>query len=124
MEQFFDLNNVQNTQKVRMETVYLEPNQFVWYQWLFSRKKIITWAIFTEELIAHYEDTKSNTFFSQMIRVELHEEDPNINMVLRSGTATGEEKRKVTKDDAKVCKEIDVEARESFAEVSTSGIRD
>jgi len=26
MEQFFDLNNVQNTQKVRMETVYLEPN--------------------------------------------------------------------------------------------------
>ena len=34
MEQFFDLNNVQNTQKVRMETLYLEPNQFVWYQWL------------------------------------------------------------------------------------------
>ena len=29
MEQFFDLNNVQNTQKVCMETVYLEPNQFV-----------------------------------------------------------------------------------------------
>ena len=32
MEQFFDLNNVQNTQKVRIETLYLEPNQFVWYQ--------------------------------------------------------------------------------------------
>ena len=32
MEQFFDLNNVQNTQKVRMTTLYLEPNQFVWYQ--------------------------------------------------------------------------------------------
>ena len=31
MEQFFDLNNVQNTQKVRMTTLYLEPNQFVWY---------------------------------------------------------------------------------------------
>ena len=26
MEQFSDLNNVQNTQKVHMETVYLEPN--------------------------------------------------------------------------------------------------
>ena len=26
MEQFFGLNNVQNTQKVRMETLYLEPN--------------------------------------------------------------------------------------------------
>ena len=38
MEQFFDLNNVQNTQKVRMATLYLEPNQFVWYQWLCSRK--------------------------------------------------------------------------------------
>ena len=38
MEQFFDLNNVQNTQKVRIATLYLEPNQFVWYQWLCSRK--------------------------------------------------------------------------------------
>ena len=30
MEQFFDLNNVQKSQKVRMTIVYLEPNQFVW----------------------------------------------------------------------------------------------
>ena len=70
MEQFFDLNNVKNTQKVRMETLYLEPNQFVWYQWLCSHKQFITWAIFTEELIAHYEDTKSNTFFSQLINLK------------------------------------------------------
>ena len=70
MEQFFDLNNVQNTQKVRMATLYLEPNQFVWYQWLCSRKQVITWAIFTEELVAHYEDTKSNTFFSQLISLK------------------------------------------------------
>jgi len=41
MEQFFDLNNVQNTQKVRIATLYLEPNQFVGYQWLRSRKQII-----------------------------------------------------------------------------------
>ena len=61
MEQFFDLNNVKNTQKVRMETLYLEPNQFVWYQWLCSRK---------EELVAHYEDTKNNTFFSQWISLK------------------------------------------------------
>ena len=39
MEQFFDLNNVQNTQNVRITTLYLEPNQFVWYQWLCSCKK-------------------------------------------------------------------------------------
>eukprot|EP00253_Pinus_taeda_P007924 PITA_07924 len=70
MEQFFDLNNVQNTQKVRMATLYLEPNQFVWYQWLCSRKQFITWAIFTEELMAHYEDTKSNTFFRQLISLK------------------------------------------------------
>eukprot|EP00253_Pinus_taeda_P025396 PITA_25396 len=70
MEQFFDLNNVQNTQKVRIATLYLEPNQFVWYQWLCSRKKFFSWAIFTEELAAHYEDTKSNTFFSQLISLK------------------------------------------------------
>ena len=70
MEQFFDLNNVQNTQKVRMATLYLEPNQFVWYQWLCCHKQFITRAIFTEELIPHYEDTKSNTFFSQLISLK------------------------------------------------------
>ena len=48
MEQFFDLHNVQNTQKIRIATLYLEPNQFVWYRWLCSRKQIVTWAIFTK----------------------------------------------------------------------------
>ena len=33
-------------------------------------KKIVTWSIFTEEMIAHYEDTKSNTFFSQLINLK------------------------------------------------------
>jgi hypothetical protein len=31
MEQFFDLHNVPPTQKVRIASLYLEPNQFVWY---------------------------------------------------------------------------------------------
>jgi hypothetical protein len=31
MEQFFDLDNVPHTQKVRIASLYLEPNQFVWY---------------------------------------------------------------------------------------------
>ena len=64
MEQYFDLHNVQNTQKVHIATLHLEQNTFVWYRWLFSCKKIVTWSIFMEEMIAHYEDTKSNTFFS------------------------------------------------------------
>ena len=29
MEKYFDLHNVQNTQKVRIASLYLEPNQFV-----------------------------------------------------------------------------------------------
>jgi chromosome segregation ATPase len=32
MEQFFDLHNVPHTQKVRIASLYLEPNQFVWYR--------------------------------------------------------------------------------------------
>jgi hypothetical protein len=35
MEQFFDLHNVPHTQKVRIVSLYLEPNQFVWYRWIF-----------------------------------------------------------------------------------------
>ena len=67
MEKYFDLSNVKNTQKVCISTLYLEKNTFVWYRWLFSQKKIVTWSIFTEEMIAHYEDTKSETFSSQLI---------------------------------------------------------
>ena len=70
MEQFFDLHNVPHTQKVRIASLYLEPNQFVWYRWLCSRKSLVTWTIFTEEMIAHYEDTRSNTFFSQLINLK------------------------------------------------------
>ena len=32
MEQYFDLNHVKNSQKVCLETLYLEQNTFLWYQ--------------------------------------------------------------------------------------------
>jgi hypothetical protein len=70
MEKFFDLHNVPHTQKVRITSLYLEPNQFVWYQRICSRKSLVTWTIFTKEMIAHYEDTRSNTFFNQLINLK------------------------------------------------------
>ena len=63
MEQYFDLHGVPLLQKVCIASSYLEPDQFLWYKGLCSRKQLVTWSIFTEEMIAHYEDTKSNTFF-------------------------------------------------------------
>ena len=49
MEQFFDLHQVPTMQA----SLYLEPDQFVWYQWICDRKNdsIISWYIFIEELI-------------------------------------------------------------------------
>jgi hypothetical protein len=70
MEQFFDLHNVPHTQKVRIAFLYLEPNQFVWYRWICSRKSLVTWKIFMEEMIADYENTRRNTFFSQLINLK------------------------------------------------------
>jgi hypothetical protein len=70
MEQFFDLHNVPHTQKVQIASLYLEPNQFVWYRLLCSCKSLVTWTIFMEEMIAHYEDTRSNTFVSQLINLK------------------------------------------------------
>jgi hypothetical protein len=32
MEKLFDLHDVPQTQKVRISSLYLEPNQFVWYR--------------------------------------------------------------------------------------------
>jgi len=66
----FDLHDVQLPQKVRIASLYLKPNQFVWYRGLRSRKPLVSWSIFTEEMIEHYEDTKSNTFFSQLINLK------------------------------------------------------
>ena len=72
MEQFFDLHHVPTMQKVTIASLYLEHNQFVWYQWLCDRKKdyILSWSIFTKELIAHYGDINSKTFFSQFVNLK------------------------------------------------------
>lgn len=59
-----------------------------------------------------------------MMRSEPREEDPNVNMMLRSGTAIGEDKGKLTKEDVEVHKETCLEARKSFVEVSTRGSKD
>ena len=70
MEQYFDLHDVQRSQNVYIASLYLEPNQFVWYKGLCSRKPLVTWSIFMEEIISHYEDTRRNTFFSQLINLK------------------------------------------------------
>lgn len=43
MDQYFDLNDVQHTQKVHIACLYLEANKFVWYRWHCSRKPLVTW---------------------------------------------------------------------------------
>jgi len=70
MEKYFDLHGVPLLQKVCIASSYLEPDQFLWYKGLCSRKQLITWSIFTEEMIVHYEDTNRNTFFSQLISLK------------------------------------------------------
>jgi len=70
MEKYFDLHEVQLLQKVLIASSYLELDQFLWYKGLCSRKPLVTWSIFTEEMIAHYEDTKRVTFFSQLINLK------------------------------------------------------
>ena len=71
MEKFFDLHQVPNLQKVTIASLYLELEQFVWYQWLCEQKKdtIISWSIFTEELISYHDD-KNNTFFIQLVNLK------------------------------------------------------
>ena len=69
MEKYFDLHEMQLLQKVCIASLYLEQNQFLWYEGLCSCKPLVTWSNFTEEIIAHYEDTKRNIFFSQLINL-------------------------------------------------------
>ena len=71
MEKFFDTHQVPNLQKVAIASLYLEPQQFVWYQWLYECKKktIISWSIFTEESIEYHDDVKSKSLFNQLINL-------------------------------------------------------
>jgi len=70
MEKYFDLHGVPLLENVRIASNYLELDHFLWYKGLCSRKPLVTWSIFTEEMITHYEDTKRNTFFSQLINLK------------------------------------------------------
>ena len=72
MEKFFDLHQVPTLQKVTIASLFLKPDQFVWYQCFCDLKNesIISWSIFTEELISHYGDINSNTFFSQLVNLK------------------------------------------------------
>ena len=70
MEHLFYIHKVQPTQNVCIAYFFLAPNKFVWYRWPCSRKSLDTWKMFTQELIAHYQDTKSNTFFVQLINLK------------------------------------------------------
>ena len=65
MDQLFDLHQVPTLKNLAIASLYLEPDQFVWYQWIYGSEKdsIISWSIFTEEMIAHYDDINRNTFF-------------------------------------------------------------
>ena len=59
-------------QKVTIASLYLEPDQFVGYQWLCDCKKdsIIYWSICTEAFIAHYGDINNNMFFIQLVNLK------------------------------------------------------
>ena len=39
MEQFFDLHQVPTTKNVTIASLYLDPDQFFWYQWICDCKK-------------------------------------------------------------------------------------
>jgi hypothetical protein len=71
MEELFDLHQITRLKKVHIASLYLENDQFVWYQWLYETKNnyIISWSIFTDELISHYGYIKSSTLFSQLINL-------------------------------------------------------
>jgi len=74
----------------------------------------------------------------QMMRFEPHEEDPNVNMMLRSDATIGEYKGKQPEEDTwvrkapakepefdlKRAKETFMEAKKSFMEASTLGSKD
>ena len=72
MDQFFDLHQVSTLQNVIISSLYVDHDQSVWHQWICDCKheSIVSWIVFTNELITHYGDIKRNTFFIQLINIK------------------------------------------------------
>jgi hypothetical protein len=74
MEQLFDIHHVPSEQKVAMESLYLEPNQSIWYHWLCDEKRkkgcVVTWPFFQEELSTHYGDYLIYSYFCQLTKLK------------------------------------------------------
>ncbi len=74
MENIFEVHQIPYGQKVTMASLYLEPDQFIWYRWLSThrRKKglIVLWSIFTEELQAQYSNSVTKNFFNQLAKLQ------------------------------------------------------
>ncbi|KAH9291976.1 hypothetical protein KI387_042841, partial [Taxus chinensis] len=73
MENFFELHQTPSGQKVTLASLYLEPDQFVWYRWLCAQRQKnglgVTWTVFTEELQLHYSSSVSENYFSQLAKL-------------------------------------------------------
>ena len=74
MEIFFEVQQISYGQKVMMASLYLEPDQFIWYHWLCThpRKKglIVSWSIFIVELQAQNRNSVKDNFFSQLAKLQ------------------------------------------------------
>ena len=74
MENFFEVHQIPNGQKVTMASLYLEPDQFIWYCWLCTHRGkkglTVSWSIFTEELQAQYSNSVTDNFFSQLAKLQ------------------------------------------------------
>jgi hypothetical protein len=72
MEKFIYLYQVPTLQKVTIESLYVEPGKFMWYQQLCDRKNdsIVLWLFFIDELISHHRYIMRNIFFSYLIKLK------------------------------------------------------
>ena len=74
MENFFEVHQIPNGQKVTMASLYLELDQFIWYCWICTHRGkkglTVSWSIFTEELQAQYSNGVTDNFFSQLAKFQ------------------------------------------------------
>lgn len=68
MENLFYLQQLPTLQTLSIAYLYLEYDQFGWYQWLCDHKKdsIVSLFVFVDELEMHYRYSLRNIIFIQL----------------------------------------------------------
>ena len=69
-EHFFEINNLPETEKVKVAVVSFGQDEVDWYRWSHNRRKVESWEDLKERMFDFFKDTGQKSLVARLIRIE------------------------------------------------------